>query len=262
MSVRSLVRVMRTAYRCQMQEFVLRPHYFYVMVGQPVFFMALSVFLFRHVGREDLVPGSVIGAGIIGIWNANLFSSGMIVERERRDGTLLFLVASPTDAIWVLLGRSLANSTVSACSVLIALLLAASIAPETMPVADYTLLLVSLLMTVGAVTALGLVAGCAFVWFRQALRVVGLMNWPAYIISGVMFPVSYLPGAFRAISYTLAPTWGLVGLRASFGLAGDTNRARIAASLGILTCAYVCLAYYSYRLVIDKIRAEGRLAEW
>jgi ABC-2 type transport system permease protein len=253
---------MRTAYRCQVQEFVLRPHYFYIMVGQPVFFMALSVLLFRHAGREDLVPGSVIGAGIIGIWNANLFSSGMIVERERRDGTLLFLVASPTDAMWILLGRSLANSTISACSVLTALLLAASVAPRAMPVVDWTLLLASLVMTVVAVTALGLVAGCAFVWFRQALRVVGLMNWPAYIISGVMFPVSRLPVGLRAISYILAPTWGLVGLRAAFGLAGGTSRATIVASLVVLTWAYVCLAYYSYRVVLDRIRSEGRLAEW
>ncbi len=262
MSPRSIVRVMKTAYRCQVQEFVLRPHYFYIMVGQPVFFMALSVFLFRHAGREDLVPCSVIGAGIIGIWNANLFSSGMIVERERRDGTLLFLVASPTDAIWVLLGRSLANSTVSACSVIIALLLAASIAQQAISVADYVLFLVSLLMTVGAVTALGLLAGCTFVWFRQALRVVGLMNWPAYILSGVMFPISYLPVALRAVSYILAPTWGLMGLRASFGISEGMSPVTIAASLGILTCVYMCLAYHSYRLVLDRIRAEGRLAEW
>lgn len=262
MSVRNILRVMKTAYRCQVQEFVLRPHYFYITVGQPVFFMALSVFLFRHAGREDLVPSSVIGAGIIGIWNANLFSSGMIVERERRDGTLLFLVASPTDAIWVLLGRSLANSTVSACSVVIALLLASGIARRTMPVTDYTLLIVSLLMTVAAVTALGLLAGCAFVWFRQALRVVGLINWPAYILSGVMFPVSYLPAALRMVSYILAPTWGLMGLRASFGVAERMSPVTIAASLGLLTCAYTCVAYRSYRLVLDRIRAEGRLAEW
>lgn len=55
----------------------------------------------------------MIGAGMIGIWNSNLWTSGRIVEDERRARTMSLLIAAPTAFPVVLVGKSLSNAIAS-----------------------------------------------------------------------------------------------------------------------------------------------------
>ncbi|MGE5571468.1 MAG: ABC transporter permease [Bacteroidota bacterium] len=262
MTVSNVLGVLKTAYRCQVQEFRLRPHYCYTIVGQPVLYMAFSVLLFRHTGRSQQIPYYLISASLIGVWNANLFTSATIVERERRDGTLLFIVASPTDVVWVLLGRSLANSTLSLTSVVASFSIAVKIAGGVATVKDFPLILGCLFLTVIAVTVLGLWVGCMFVLFREAQRLAVLLCWPVYILSGVMLPRTSLPPVCRVVGYALAPTWGLRGLQSCIGGQNSVSFVEVAAALCALTCLYFVCAYRSYNLVVRRIQKEGRMAEW
>ena len=64
---------------------------------QPAIFGSVGMILSRVAGRErpDLIY-TVLGAGMLGMWSGLVFTSSFDIQRDRRDGTLELIVASPT----------------------------------------------------------------------------------------------------------------------------------------------------------------------
>jgi ABC-2 type transport system permease protein len=65
---------------------------------------------------------------------------------------------------------------------------------------------------------LGLVLASTFVLYRNATALSNLFEYPVWLATGLLVPLSLLPGWSRPIGWVLAPTWGVRALRdAAFG---------------------------------------------
>ena len=62
-------------------------------------------------------------------------------------------------------------------------------------------------------TQLGLVLSSTFVLLRNANSMSNLLEYPVWLVTGLLISLSLLPGWTRPISWILAPTWGIRGLR-------------------------------------------------
>ena len=82
---------------------------------------------------------------------------------------------------------------------------------------------------------LGLVLASTFVLYRHASAFSNLLEYPVWLVSGLLVPVALLPAWAEPVSWVLAPTWGVKAVRES-ALGGEPG-------LAIAMCALLSLAY-------------------
>ncbi len=234
-----------------------RATFWFSLIVQPMLITTVAVALFTIGGRPNLTAFALIGPGLIGMWNANLWSTGFIMQAERRMGTLELLLASPTPVTVVLAGKSLMGALISVSSVGMTLLAGAIVFRVPIglgsPV-DFITVLVASVISVGA---LGFLISTLFFLSRSAVAVATTLNYPVFILSGLMFPTTLLPAWAVVLSYPLPTTWAHAGL-VSVGVGEGSVRA--VSYLVALAVIYAIGGSLIYRYAEELGRRRGELS--
>ena len=90
-----------------------------------------------------------------------------------------------------------------------------------------------------------------FVLLRNANSLSNLLEYPVWLVTGLLISLSLLPGWTRPISWVLAPTWGIRGLRAA-ALGGDP----VVPFLMCVALGLIYLAIGHYTLGYFEVRAR------
>ena len=229
---------------------------------QPFIFSAVGMVLSRVAGnqRPDLVY-TVIGGGILGMWSGLVFSSTFDIGRDRRDGTLEYIIASPTSYSVVEAIRTLTNVASGLVSLLAAFLVA--VLAFSYPLTQVQVLpaLVSLLLIVAGMWALGVFLANFLIWSRLTGSVVEFFEFPVAVVCGFMYPIRILPGWMQSISAVFPIRWALEGMQAALNGVGHWAffAQRWGAALG-LGLAFWLTARWMERIVHDRIRVSGELS--
>ena len=113
---------------------------------------------------------------------------------------------------------------------------------------------IALPATMVALGLLGLVMASTFVLYRRASAFSNLLEYPMWLVSGLLVPVSLLPFWVEPLSWVLAPTWGVKAVRASAierrSAAGDRD-------VLLLSAAYLAIGWFSMAN-FERPRAEAR----
>jgi ABC-2 type transport system permease protein len=62
---------------------------------------------------------------------------------------------------------------------------------------------------------MGLLLASTFVLYRNANAFANLLEYPVWLATGLLVPLSLLPGWVEPISWVLAPSWGIDAIRAA-----------------------------------------------
>jgi len=84
-------------------------------VGQviyPLFFATVAFFVFRAGDSPRTLLYASLGAAVMGMWSATSTTAGSAMQRERWQGTLEALVATPTNFALILLPVTIAMATI------------------------------------------------------------------------------------------------------------------------------------------------------
>jgi ABC-2 type transport system permease protein len=142
----------------------------------------------------------------------------MILDDRERYRMLKYLYVSPSEFIVVMLGRGVARISVGAMGATITLLvgvvlLGVPFAPGRI---DWPILVAVMALGVTAILAIGLLLAAICMQTRQESwsypeAVAGAL----FLVSGVVFPLSVLPGPVQAIGLLTPLTWWVEGVRIS-----------------------------------------------
>ena len=260
-TLQNMVGVMRRSFLVQVKERAVQDMFILMVLVQPMLFSIMAVMTYFHGGRTDLGLYAVIGAGMIGMWNNNLWSSGAIVDNERRLGTLSLLLVSPAPISWVLFGKSSAIALSSVLAIGVSLATGAWVFGLTLDILDPVGFALSLLLSVFALSCLGMVVGSLFVLTRHSHMARQVANYPIYLLSGLTVPLTLLPLWTRPFSFILAPTWGNLSLNQSaHGLSVDLP-GNFLWLIG-LSILYLLIARGLYRIIEYRAREAGNLEVW
>jgi ABC-2 type transport system permease protein len=75
-------------------------------------------------------------------------------------------------------------------------------------------------VTVLSLGLLGLVFASTFVLYRNASALSNMLEYAVLLVTGMLVPLSLLPGWVSPIAWVLAPTWGIRAIRDA-ALGGD-----------------------------------------
>ncbi len=260
-SIGVVLRVIANSFYMQILENISRSSFLFTLSVQPVLFTLLSVGLYHFGGRADLSLYGIIGSGLIGMWNANLWTSGFIVQNERRGGTLELILAAPTSLMLILFGKSLSNAVASIGAVFLTFLTGALIFAVPLGIDNPLGFALGVVLTVLALTTLGLLLGTFFVLTRAAGNMTQVLNYPIFILSGLTFPITMLPLWTRPLSITLAPSWGSEALSRAAGLSGESLWPAYAWLVGLMSIYYL-LGALCYRIIERVARYRGGLEQF
>jgi ABC-2 type transport system permease protein len=184
-----------------------------ISVFQPVIFATIAFFMFRAGERSGGLLYAALGAGLMGIWSTTLFASGGAIQWMRWQGTLEIVLAAPARFLWVLLPMTLSNATIGIYSVAATLFWGRVFFGIPLDLEHPLLFALALPVTVVSLGMLGLVLASTFVLYRNANAFSNLLEYPIWLITGLLVPISLLPGWTEWLSWVLAPTWGMEAVR-------------------------------------------------
>lgn len=226
----------------------------------PLIFATLAFFLFQSGGGTagQTLLYVALGAGMMGVWSTTLFGCGGAIAWQRWEGTLELLVSAPSRYDFILVGQTFGAVVLGFYGIVATL--AWGVLLFGMPIeATFPLVLpLSLLAAIVSLGSLGMLIATTFVLYRHANALGNLLEYPIWLITGLLVPISVLPLWIKPISYLLAPTWGMEAIR---GAATGAEPPWLA----IVMCFVLAVIYYvAARIllvyVLDKARRDATLA--
>jgi ABC-2 type transport system permease protein len=220
----------------------------------PLIFATLGFFLFRSGGGTagHTLLYVALGAGMMGVWSTTLFGCGGAIAWQRWEGTLELLVNAPTRYDFILVGQTFGAVLFGFYGIVATLVWGVLLFG--MPIeATYPLILpISLLAAVVSLGSLGMLIATTFVLYRHANALGNLLEYPIWLVAGLLVPVATLPFWVQSISWLLAPTWGMEAIR---GAAIGTQPPFLA----IVMCFALAVVYYvAARVTLVYVLAKAR----
>ena len=221
---------------------------FFVLVSvlQPVIFASIAFFMVDTGSQSGTLLYVSLGAGLMGVWSATLFGSGGAIQWQRWQGTLEVLVAAPTPFVLVIAPLTLATSVIGIYSLASTLVWGRIVFGIPFHVVHWLAFVVAVPATILGLGLLGFVFASTFVLYRNANALSNMLEWPVLLVTGMLVPLSLLPGWAGPIAWLLAPTWGVQAIReaAMGGTPWPDAAMTIALGLVYLAIGAVCLRHF------------------
>jgi ABC-2 type transport system permease protein len=223
----------------------------------PIFYATIAYYMFRTGSRPGSLLFASLGAGMMGIWSSVLFGSGGLIQWQRWQGTLEYVIGVPTRLILVILPMTLATASIGLYSLASTLLWGWLIFDLPLDLVHPVWFVVALPAAIIALGLLGLVLASTFILLRNANSMSNLLEYPVWLVTGLLIGLSLLPGWTRPISWVLAPTWGIRAIREA-ALGGDPATA-VAVCLG-LGAVYLVIGHFTLGYFEERARKSATLA--
>lgn len=237
-----------------------------VTFAAPLLNVLLAYYIFNRSGQPNFGEQVVVGSGLMTLWYAILWSSATDIGRERWMGTLEILLIAPTRFPVTLLGRILGNTLLATIAVFLTWAYARVLLGVRITVAAPGQLALTLAIAVFAFVGFSLFLALLFTLSRNANAIASGLGYPLYVVSGIFFPLTWLPGWVLPIGLAMplawareALRWAITGQAAAQTLLTSSWMVAAAGLLGI-GALYFAASFGLYRYVFDrKLRQLGQL---
>jgi len=208
-----MVRLLAIGWLFHLKNLTNSLFFLLISVLQPVIFATIAFFMFDAGRRSGGLLYAALGAGLMGIWSSTLFGSGGAIQWQRWQGTLEIVVAAPARFLWVMLPLTVSTASIGLYSIVATLFWGRVFFGVPLRFEQPWLFALALPVTVLSLGLLGLVLASSFVLYRQASAFSNLLEYPIWLVTGLLVPLSLLPGWVEPLSWVLAPTWGMQAVR-------------------------------------------------
>lgn len=240
----------------QMNQSFSRATFRFCVVVQPIIYAIIVYMMFRNSGIENFTAYVILGTGILTLWSTICFSSAGDIERERYMGTLQVISAVPTSFKTIILGKVLGNTLLGLSSMVITFTFVWLVFKEGLTITHPFYFLLALFIAILSFMAISMLLAAVFTLSRNSRALMNCLEYPVFILCGVLFPIEVLPIWVRPLSYILSPTWAVKLLRgSSLGISDWRVFYTELSMLLLITITYSLAAYFLF----DKIDSETRI---
>jgi ABC-2 type transport system permease protein len=212
------LRLLVVVWFFQLKQLTRSGLFIFTSIIEPVIFATLAYYLFKAGQRPGTLLYASLSAGLMGMWTSTLFGSGGSIQFQRWQGVLEPSIAAPPPFIAVLFPLTLATATIGLYSLTTTLLWGRFAFGIPLHFAHPATFVLAIVVSIASLGALGVVIGAAFILYREANALSNMLEFPVWIVTGAIVPLSLLPGWVHWISWVLVPTWGFRAVRtATFG---------------------------------------------
>ena len=222
----------------------------------PIMYASIAYYLLDAKEDPELLLSASLGAAVMLMWSLVVIGSAGALEQQRWLGTLELLVAAPVPFATVIAPISIASGVVGAYALLATLTWGTLLFDVPLAIAQPLAFAAAVPACVVAIGMLGLVMAATFVLYRAAFSLGIAMQYPVWIATGLLVPLSVLPGFIGPLSWFLAPSWGFRAIQES--ALGETPWPDIGMCL-VVSAAYFVIGSVCLRLFVQVARARATL---
>lgn len=248
--------VLYSTSKLQMKQSLARPTYKFCLAVQPIIYSIITYMMFKDSGQKNFAAFAILGTGILTLWSTICFSSAGDIERERYSGTLEAIYSTPTDFRTIILGKIIGNTLLGIAPFIISFVIIKFIFGAQVYINNIPTFLVSFLIALISFMGISILFATWFTLSRDARMLMNCIEYPVFILCGVLFPIEILPAWTRPFSYALSPTWAVKLLRMS--IEGITDVKLFYSYMLILLIITICYFLSAY-LLFNRIDKQTRI---
>lgn len=222
----------------------------------PILYASIAYYLLNAKHDPRLLFASSLGAAVMLMWSLVVIGSSGALENQRWLGTLELLVAAPVPFAVVIAPICVASGFVGGYGIAATLAWGRLIYGIPLTIDHPFAFAVALPACILAIGMLGLVMASTFVLYRAAFSLGIALQYPVWIATGLLVPLSTLPAFVERIGWFLGPYWGFRALRES--ALGAAPWRDIGMCL-VVSAAYFVVGAVCLRLFVHVARARGSL---
>ncbi|MGK5685043.1 ABC transporter permease [Actinoplanes sp. URMC 104] len=223
----------------------------------PVVQATLAFYLFRSGGEQHRLLEAAVGAGVMGVWSSVLFGSGGAIQNQRWQGTLEMIMLAPRRPVLVVLPITIATGLTGTYALLATLVWGRLLYGIRLDFAHPAAFVVAAVVCVVALGMSGLLLAATFVLMRNANALANTLEYPVWLVSGMLVPITVLPAWTTPVAAVLPTTWGARALREATG--GGPVWPSVGICLGI-SLLFLALGGLALTHVERRARAAATLA--
>jgi ABC-2 type transport system permease protein len=218
----------------------------------PLVQATLAVYLFRAGSEPHRLLEATVGAGLMGVWSSVLFGSGGAIQNQRWQGTLEMIMLAPRPPALVILPITLATAITGTYAMVATLLWGRLLYGIPLDFAHPLAFAVAVPVCILALGMFGLLLAATFVLMRNANALANTLEYPIWLVSGMLVPITVLPGWTTPLAAVLPTTWGARAVREA-----ATGSGPVWPSLGIcLAISLACLILGAVAMTYVERRAR------
>jgi ABC-2 type transport system permease protein len=241
----SVARLLWVGWRFHFKSLTLSGFFLITTVFGPALIATIAYYMFKTGQRPGTLFYASLGSAVYGIWSATLFGSGGALAWQRWQGTLEVVVSTPTPLLLIVLPLTLSTSSIGLYSLASTLIWGRVVFGIPFQIAHPLAFVVAVPVTILGLGLLGVVLASTFILYRHANALSNMLEWPVLLVTGLLVPLSLLPGWSHPIAWVLAPTWGVRAIRGA-ALGGNpwpATAVTLGLGLAYLVIGAVCLRY-------------------
>ncbi len=209
-----MIRAFFTGVRLHVKQASRNPFDLSGVLIWPILYASIAYYILGHRERDALLAAT-FGAGLMLVWALVVLQSSGALERERWQGTLELVVAAPVPLTAVLAPISVGAGIFGSYANGATLVWGWLFFNVPVHVAHPLPFALSIPLCGFSFGMLGLIVASTFVLYRASFSLGVALQYPVFIVCGLMFSVAELPSFSHPIGWLLAPYWGANAVRQS-----------------------------------------------
>ena len=204
-----------------------------------------------------------LGSFMMVIWNSGVFRVGWSLTSEINQGTFELSFVTRTPLILVMFGKSLALIVLGVINGSAAFFVALAIGGRLIDVDSIPLLLVSLLVSLFALTTGAFIFAPLMVLSRGRGGFFNAFIPFGFVFSGFLYPISVLPQGLEQVARLLPTSWAMDAVLGSVDRTGSVWN--VAGDWGAATgvsVVWLLISYLMFRKVDERLRISGVLGTY
>lgn len=251
-----MIRAFVSGMRVHVVQFSRNPFDLSGVFLWPVLYASIAYYLLDAKNDPRLLLSASLGAAVMLMWSLVVIGSSNALENQRWLGTLELLVAAPVPFAVVIAPICVASGFVGGYGIAATLLWGRLLYHVPLTVAHPFAFALALPACMLAIGMLGLVMASTFVLYRAAFSLGIALQYPVWIATGLLVPLSTLPAFVHQIGWFLGPYWGFRAIREA---ALGSSPWHYIGMCVLVSAAYFVVGAVCLRAFVHVARARGTL---
>ncbi len=259
------------------RDLIIESSYRFAFVFQLVwvlFSSAAYYYLSRFIGKS-VAPGALgayggdyftfvlIGAALNDYHMTSLDVFSRSIREAQLTGTLEVLLTTQTSLSTIILSSGAYRLLMTTFCVLLYLVLGIWVFGMSLPVADWGAAILVLVLAILIFSSIGVFSASFVILFKRGSPIPQVLGGLSWLLGGVLYPVSVLPGWLRGISWALPMTYAVEGMRAALLQAAPWSQLwRSMGPLLLFAALLVPLSLASFSYATRRARVDGTLGHY
>jgi ABC-2 type transport system permease protein len=214
-------------------------------------------------GTEEFIPFIVLGAILNSYVLTSLYGMGESIRREAYRGTLDYILSSPCNKAFILIGKALSESFSSTLYAISQLVISVLFFGMELTLGIIMPVIFIIILLILGLYGLALILAAVSLRYKQAHDLAHSLEYVFYLFSPVRYPVGSLPLWGQIIGRLLPLTYALIAVRSLMLLKENLSAIYLEIlALLIIDGIVILIGFYLFNWMEEKTKTSGTISHY